>query len=108
MVGLASFPWGGDWTPIWLKELQIAGSYVYGLEEWRGRRVRTMEIVLDWMAKERCEPRLVSDAPVSVERLPRSTEHGDGEGADVRVQGGVSSRLIFLSSSVLSAYLLFD
>lgn len=51
MVGLASFPWGGDWIPIWLKELQVVESYVYGLEEWRGRRVRTMEIVLDWMTR---------------------------------------------------------
>ncbi len=51
VVGLASFLRGVDWTPIWLKELQVVGSSFYGLEEWRGHRWRTMEIVLDWMAQ---------------------------------------------------------
>ena len=51
MLGLASLPRGVDWTSIWLKELQVTGSYIYKVEDWQGRRVRTMEIVLDWMAR---------------------------------------------------------
>jgi len=49
VVGLASFPRGVDWTPVWHKELQVVGSSFYCMETWQGRRRRTMEIVLDWM-----------------------------------------------------------
>ncbi|MDQ7844283.1 MAG: alcohol dehydrogenase catalytic domain-containing protein [Armatimonadota bacterium] len=51
LLGLASWARSVDWTPLWLKELQVTGSYIYRWETWRGRRVRTMEIVLDWMAR---------------------------------------------------------
>ncbi|MBI3975801.1 MAG: alcohol dehydrogenase catalytic domain-containing protein [Armatimonadetes bacterium] len=50
LLGLAAIPRGVDWTPIWLNELHVTGSYVYALEGWQGGRRRTMEIVLDWMA----------------------------------------------------------
>lgn len=51
VVGLATFPRGIDWTPLWLKELNVVGSSFYSWEDWQGRRVRTMDIVLDWMAR---------------------------------------------------------
>jgi threonine dehydrogenase-like Zn-dependent dehydrogenase len=51
VVGLTTFPRGIDWTPLWLKELHLVGSSFYSLEEWQGRRMRTMEIVLDWMSR---------------------------------------------------------
>jgi threonine dehydrogenase-like Zn-dependent dehydrogenase len=51
LLGLAATPRSVDWTPIWLKELQISGSYVYA---WEGtataRAGRTMEIILGWMS----------------------------------------------------------
>lgn len=50
ILGLASQA-GVDWTSVWLKELQITGSYIYRWENWQGRRVRTMEIALDWLAR---------------------------------------------------------
>ncbi|MER3455292.1 MAG: alcohol dehydrogenase [candidate division GAL15 bacterium] len=53
VLGLASLPRGVDWTPVWLKELRVVGSYAYALEDWRGERVRTMELVLRWMAEGR-------------------------------------------------------
>ncbi len=52
IVGLASFPRGVDWTPIWLKELHVIGSSFYSVEEWQGRPWRTMELVLDWMTRK--------------------------------------------------------
>ncbi len=55
ILGLASVPRGVDWGPVWLNELHVAGSYVYGMETWQGRRRRTMEIVLDWMAGGRLD-----------------------------------------------------
>jgi len=51
ILGLASLARGVDWTPVWLKELQVTGSYVYRWERWQGRRIRTLELVLEWMAR---------------------------------------------------------
>lgn len=49
VLGLASLPRGVDWTPVWLKELRVVGSYAYAVENWQGRQVRTLELVLRWM-----------------------------------------------------------
>ncbi len=65
VIGLASIPRGVDWTPIWLKELHVIGSSFYSLEDWQGRRWRTMEIVLDWMARK-----VVDLAPLVTHRFP--------------------------------------
>ena len=51
VLGLAAIPKGIDWAPIWLKEIAVQGSYAYGFETWRGRRVRTMQLALDLMAQ---------------------------------------------------------
>ncbi|MFQ6058134.1 MAG: zinc-binding dehydrogenase [Anaerolineae bacterium] len=51
LVGLAAVPKGVDWTPIWLHEIEIKGSYAYGIESYRGRRVRTFQMALDLMAE---------------------------------------------------------
>jgi threonine dehydrogenase-like Zn-dependent dehydrogenase len=53
LLGLAAVPRGVDWTPIWLKELQLSGSYVYAWEGNATPRRRTMETVLDWMSSGR-------------------------------------------------------
>ncbi len=49
-LGLPAIPRTVDWTPLWLKELRVVGSYTYAWESWNGQRRRTLEIVLDWMA----------------------------------------------------------
>jgi threonine dehydrogenase-like Zn-dependent dehydrogenase len=51
VLGLAATPRGVDWTPVWLKELQVTGGFAYAWESHEGRRQRTMGIVLDWMAR---------------------------------------------------------
>ena len=51
LVGLAAIPKGVDCTPIWLNELTIKGSYWCSTETVRGRRVRTFQLALDWMAE---------------------------------------------------------
>ncbi|MDR7402119.1 MAG: alcohol dehydrogenase catalytic domain-containing protein [Armatimonadota bacterium] len=53
LLGLAAVPAGVDWTPVWWKELRVTGSYIYGVETWQGRRVRTLPLVLEWMAAGR-------------------------------------------------------
>jgi len=51
LVGLAALPKGVDWTPIWLNELQIKGSYTYGVELYRGQRIHTFQVALNLMAE---------------------------------------------------------
>jgi threonine dehydrogenase-like Zn-dependent dehydrogenase len=51
VLGLASLPRGVDWTPVWLKELRVVGSYAYAVERWQGHPVRTLELVVRWMAE---------------------------------------------------------
>ncbi len=50
LVGLAAVPRGIDWSFIWLKELQVAGSFCYSTELYQGNRVRTYRLALDLMA----------------------------------------------------------
>ncbi len=47
LVGLAAFPKGVDWTPIWLKEVQVRGSFWCSTEQFQGRRLRTYEVAVE-------------------------------------------------------------
>ena len=51
LVGLAAIPKRVDWTPIWLNELTIKGSVWSGMETFQGRRIRTFQLALEWMAE---------------------------------------------------------
>lgn len=50
LVGLAGVPHGVDWTPIWLNELTIRGSFCYAIERHDGRLLSTMDLALRLMA----------------------------------------------------------
>lgn len=65
LLGLASLPRGVDWSPIWLKELELKGSFCYGFESWEGRRVRTIQLGLELMAAGK-----VDLAPLVTHRYP--------------------------------------
>ena len=51
LMGLAAIPKRVDWTPIWLNELTIKGSVWSGMETFHGRRIRTFQLALEWMAE---------------------------------------------------------
>jgi len=51
LVGLAAIPKRVDWTPIWLNELTVKGSFWCSMETVQGRRVRTFQLALEWMAE---------------------------------------------------------
>jgi threonine dehydrogenase-like Zn-dependent dehydrogenase len=55
LVGLAAIPKRVDWTPIWLNELTVKGSYWCGTETFQGQRVRTMQLALRWMAESKLD-----------------------------------------------------
>lgn len=46
VVGMPAEP-KVNWTSIWFKELKVIGTYAYGVEEWRGKRLRTFELAID-------------------------------------------------------------
>lgn len=47
LVGLAAFPKGVDWTPIWLKEVQVRGSFWCSTEHFENRTLRTYEVAVE-------------------------------------------------------------
>jgi len=51
LIGAASLPKGIDWTSIWLNEIEVKGSYTYGIESYQGKRMHTFEVALDLMAE---------------------------------------------------------
>ena len=51
LLGLAAVTRGIDLASIWLKEIAIHGSYVYGIETWQGQQVRTMQLALNLMVE---------------------------------------------------------
>jgi threonine dehydrogenase-like Zn-dependent dehydrogenase len=55
LVGLAAHPKRVDWTPIWLKELRIAGSFACSTENFQGQRTRTYQLALNWMKEGRLD-----------------------------------------------------
>jgi len=55
LVGLAAIPKRVDWTPIWLKELKITGSFACSTEHYQGQSIRTYQLALDWMKEGRLD-----------------------------------------------------
>lgn len=55
MVGLTSELNGIDWTPLWLNELSIFGTYCYAIEEWQGERISTMALAVRLMAEGKAD-----------------------------------------------------
>lgn len=57
VLGLAALPEGVDWTPVWLKEIQIVGSLTYGVEAFHGRRAETFARAVDFLRRRRADLR---------------------------------------------------
>lgn len=55
LVGLASAPRGVDWTPIWLREVSILGSFTYAMENLGSRRIRTVDLAMELIAEGRAD-----------------------------------------------------
>lgn len=55
LVGLAGAPKGVDWTPIWLSEVRVHGSFCYAVESFEGRSVTTMKLAIDMMSDGRVD-----------------------------------------------------
>lgn len=55
LVGLAASPRGVDWTPIWLNEVRVHGSFCYADEQYEGQRIPTLALALKLMAEGRVD-----------------------------------------------------
>lgn len=55
LVGLASIIPKLDWTYIWLNELRICGSFAYSIEEYKGKKMRTLQIAIDLLAQQKVD-----------------------------------------------------
>lgn len=55
LVGLAGAPSGVDWTPIWLSEVAIRGSFCYADEQFDGQTVSTMRLAMKLMDEGRVD-----------------------------------------------------
>ncbi len=65
LVGLAAAPRGVDWTPIWLREIAVHGTFCYAQERVDGRSVRSMDVAMDLLASGRVDLR-----PLITHRFP--------------------------------------
>jgi threonine dehydrogenase-like Zn-dependent dehydrogenase len=55
LVGLAGAPNGVDWTPIWLSEVAIRGSFCYAVEQFEGQSLTTMQLAMTMIADGRID-----------------------------------------------------
>ncbi|MGQ0570595.1 MAG: zinc-dependent alcohol dehydrogenase [Armatimonadota bacterium] len=57
LAGLAAVPRGVDWTPIWLREIRLHGTFIYAQEEVEGRTTRSIDLAMDLLASGRIDLR---------------------------------------------------
>lgn len=65
LLGLASFIENLDMTMLWLNELEIKGSFAYGMDTYNGEKKRTLQIAVDLIEK-----RKVNLAPLISHHFP--------------------------------------
>ncbi len=53
LVGLAAFPRGVDWTPIWLNEITVRGSFWCGGETYNGEKTTTYRLACALLKERR-------------------------------------------------------
>lgn len=80
LVGLAGIPSGIDWTPIWLNEVKLHGSYCYAVEDYAGQRISTMELALRLLAEGKADlaPLLTHTFPLADYRRALATVTSKG------------------------------
>jgi threonine dehydrogenase-like Zn-dependent dehydrogenase len=49
VAGISLKPMTTDLSPVWHQEVNLVGSVVHGMEEWRGSRIHGYDLVIKWM-----------------------------------------------------------
>jgi L-iditol 2-dehydrogenase len=55
LVGIPKMPSSVDWTPIWFHEIDVHGSFGYGIHQFEGRSANTMQLAVDLIADGRAD-----------------------------------------------------
>lgn len=55
LVGLAAAPRGIDWSPIWMNEVEVRGTFCYATEEFEGKQSTTMELAVRLLAEAKAD-----------------------------------------------------
>jgi L-iditol 2-dehydrogenase len=87
LLGVASFPRGIDWTPIWLNELEIQGSFAVSTEELGEKRSRTYALALDLMSSGKIDlaPLVTHQFPLDQYRHAIATASGKRKSKAMKV-----------------------
>lgn len=88
LLGVASFPRGIDWTPIWLNELEIQGSFAVSTEELEEKRSRTYDpLALDLMSSGKIDlaPLVTHQFPLDQYRHAIATASGKRKSKAMKV-----------------------
>ncbi|WGU96121.1 alcohol dehydrogenase catalytic domain-containing protein [Paenibacillus dendritiformis] len=87
LLGVASFPRGVDWTPIWLNELEIQGSFAVSTEKFGEKRPRTYALALDLMSSGKIDlaPLVTHQFPLDQYRQAIATASGKGKSKAMKV-----------------------
>ncbi len=87
IAGLAAFPKGVDWTPVWMHELRVHGTLATGEDEFKGERHRTFDLALGWIArgKVNLEPMLTHKFPLHEYARAFQTVNQRGRAAAIKV-----------------------
>jgi len=86
LVGLASFPKGVDWTPIWLKEVRIAGGYCYSTETVDGNAITTYRLALKLIEEGRVDVSGLVSHTFDIRDFKRAIETASGKGKNKSIK----------------------
>lgn len=56
LIGSAAAAKGIDLTPVWFREVDLVGSYVFSVENFRGKRKKTMDFAIELMKRNKRVP----------------------------------------------------
>jgi L-iditol 2-dehydrogenase len=56
LIGSAAEAKGIEMTPVWFREIDLLGSYIYSTENFRGRKKKTFEFAIELMKRNRRIP----------------------------------------------------
>lgn len=74
VLGLAAIPKGVDWTPVWMKELSVLGSFLSGAEPGENGPVRTAQIAMNLLAEGKVDLSFMVTHRFRLHDYPRALE----------------------------------
>ncbi|WP_078596421.1 zinc-dependent alcohol dehydrogenase [Evansella clarkii] len=87
LIGLAGFIDNLDMTMIWLNELEVKGTFAYGMDELNGEKKRTLQIAVDLMQSGKADLSLLVSHrfPIDNYREALSTAGNKKKGKTMKV-----------------------